>query len=120
MIYKKAVCARKFMSTSTFMPLVTSNLILPLPHLETPILNYICFQMEPLRSISYYVSVTKLGRIWVYLDPFIPKSVESGDRVQTALENKETRPTLQKKSWEGNSNSYRFTHDQIYHIYIYI
>ena len=33
-----------------------------------------------------YVSVTHLGYIWVYLDPFSPKSVESGERVQTALE----------------------------------
>ena len=41
--------------------------------------------MDPLRSIFYRVSVTKLGRIWVFLDPFIPKSVELGDQVQTAL-----------------------------------
>ena len=32
------------------------------------------------------MSVTKLGWIWVYLDHFIPKSVESGDQVQTALD----------------------------------
>ena len=29
----------------------------------------------------YYVSVTNLGYIWIYLDPFRPKSVNLGDRV---------------------------------------
>ena len=30
---------------------------------------------------SYYVSVTNLGGIWVYLDPFTPKLAESGEKV---------------------------------------
>ena len=30
---------------------------------------------------SYHVSITNLGYIWVYLDPFSPKSVNSGERV---------------------------------------
>ena len=34
----------------------------------------------------YYVSVTDLGYIWVYLDPFSPKSINLGDWVQTALD----------------------------------
>ena len=33
----------------------------------------------------YYVSVTNLGYIWVYLDPFRPIFVNSGERDQTAL-----------------------------------
>ena len=32
------------------------------------------------------MSVTNLGYIWVYLDPFVPKSVESGEQFQTALD----------------------------------
>ena len=33
------------------MPFVTSKFVLMLPNLETQILNYIGYQMEPLRSI---------------------------------------------------------------------
>ena len=60
-------------------------LILPLPDLEIPAVNYICFQMEPLRSILLLCVSNKTRLHMDLFRPFIPKSVESGDRVQTSL-----------------------------------
>ena len=45
----------------------------PLPILTGWFMRFLVF--------CYYVSVTNLGYMWVYLDPFCPKSVVFGDRV---------------------------------------
>ena len=84
-IYKNAVCAQKLRLPPTYMPMWHQIVVFRLSDLENPTLDSIWFHMVPLRSISYYVSVIKLGWIWVYLDHFIPNSVKLGERVQTSL-----------------------------------
>ena len=60
--------------------------LLSKPDLDTPIVDYMCFQMRPLQSVFLLFVNFVIQLKWVYLDHFIPKSVNSGDRVQTAQE----------------------------------
>ena len=53
--------------------------------METPTVDYMCFQMGPLQSI-FLLCVNVMNRLKrVYLDHFITNSVNSGDQAQTAL-----------------------------------
>ena len=58
-------------------------LVLKLNDMETPTVDYMCFQIVPLRLI-FRLCVSFKIRL-VYLDHFIPKSVNWGERVQTTL-----------------------------------
>ena len=49
------------------------------------LLDYMCFQMGPLPSIFQLCANFMIRLKRVYLDHFIPKLVNSGDRVQTAI-----------------------------------
>ena len=69
------------------MPLVTSDFLFFRYATPGPQQNFLYpFRWTHSGLFCYYVSVTSLGYIWVYLDPFSPKSVNSDNRVQTALE----------------------------------
>ena len=77
---------KKIRSTSTYMSFVTSNYKFFRYATPGPQQNFLyAFRCTHFGLFSYYVSVTNLRYIWVYLDPFIPKSVESGEQIQTAL-----------------------------------
>ena len=61
------------------------NLVPKLTKLENTTVDYMCFQVVPLRSIILLCVNYTIRLKWVYLDHFIPKSVNLGERVHTAL-----------------------------------